>query len=304
MLPLKYELNAESALVLHNYGSTCEPMQFTSSQGNVYGVEIQAESLFQAKEIADIFCAAHTVISGYNSENPEVIINRIDNSDKGIFNIDDGIVYHDENLLFACQLTQRAFPKQSWKNALCRYHVAHEIYPLHPLDLHPYEDPFINDRILSERIRIANVITACYGVLEELNLQIKADNKHPSTIDGKWNPEIKSKLITRLYDNNIDPNVSFPWLTRNGIIRPFKSSAVNSSQLCEWSDGQDISDFDINICDAILELSYMRSQIATHKIDTQVHQLSVYDAENAFALSRIVLLGFFHIDLREYLSQE
>lgn len=306
ILPLKYELSDNAALILKDYGSKCEQMSFSFPKGHVYGVEIQAESRFQAESIADILCSAHTVISGCNSENPEDIIIRLsDGSERESFRIGTlGVVYRDEDLFFACQLAQKAYQKQSWKNALCRYHVAHEIYALHPLDLHPYEDPFKNNRILSEHIRIANVITACYGVLEELNLQIKADCDHPSTIDGNWNPEIKSDLITRLHGNHLNPEISIPWLTRNGIKRPFKQGAINSSKLCEWSDGQNIGDFEINICDAILELSYMRSQIATHKIGNKVHQLSVYDAENAFALSRIVLLGFFQIDIYGFLLKE
>ena len=154
---------------------------------------------------------------------------------------------------------------------------------------HPLEDPFVNEYLLTERIRIANVIVNCYAVLEELHMQIIADTKNPSVINGKWNPLVKEELCSRLARKSIDSQKSIPWLSRNGVIRPFRASAVEADALCEWSDGQAICDFKINICDAILELSYMRSQLASHKYGNKVFKLSVYDADNAFFLARYLL---------------
>lgn len=269
------------------------------THGNIYGVEIVACSDEKACEIADILCACHTIIRGFASENPEEIIRRFykDLSDPLSLIGTKGVVYGDDSLKYACLMTQKAYGKQIYENAVCKYYVAHEVYSLHPMDLHPLEDPFKNSYLLSERIRIANVVVNCYAVLEELHTQIKADQKNPSVLpSGEWNPVVKEELCARLDAKHIDPNAKLHWLTRNGNIRPFKTSAVTCTALCEWSDGKKIADFNINVCDAILELSYMRSKLASHKFDKKVLNLTVYDAENAFILARYILLRYFEIN--------
>ena len=96
--------------------------------------------------------------------------------------------------------------------------------------------------------------------------------------------------MSRLEKKDINPHTQLSWLRRNGIERPFKYKVVSSENLCDWSDGSVINDFTINICDAILELSYMRSHIASHKMNEKVLCLTVYDAVNAFNLARVCLL--------------
>ena len=68
------------------------------------------------------------------------------------------VAYADEALLEACRLVQKVHGAQNIENAVCKYYVAHDVFKLHPMDLHPLEDPFDNEYLLSERIRIANVI--------------------------------------------------------------------------------------------------------------------------------------------------
>lgn len=199
------------------------------------------------------------------------------------------VAYADEALLEACRLVQKVHGAQKIENAVCKYYVAHDVFKLHPMDLHPLEDPFDNEYLLSERIRIANVIVECYSILEELHMQIKASRENPSVIDGRWDPKVKSELVERLQTKGIDTDKKIPWSTRNGVVRPFKTDVVNADDLCEWSDGAEICDFNISICDAILELSYMRSQLSSHSLGGNVLKLSVYDADNAFFLARYLV---------------
>lgn len=294
-------LKNNAYIILKDYGKHCEPMFHSVRDGHIYGIEIEALSKEQACDIVDILCACHTVVCGCYNENSNEIIRRFDkNSSNPITEIGtQGVVYCDDALLYACRLLQKVYGNQVYENAVSKYYVAKEIYPLDPMELHPLEDPFVSEYLLSEQIKITNVIVFCYAILEELHLQIKVKeiNEKSSVIKDSWNPRVKKDLMDRLKEKNIDYNSTIPWLARNGIVRPFKKAVISKEKLCEWSDGQKIYDFEINICDAILELSYMRSQLASHKLGDKVLKLSVYDAENAFHLARKLLLAHFDVDL-------
>lgn len=291
-------LSENESIILTNYGDYCEPMSHRVVGKNVYGIEILANNIESAKHITDLIVSCHTVVDGYNHERTEEIIRRFDKDTDDILSQvgTTGVVYGDEALLYACQMVQKVYGNQKYENSVCKYYVAHEIYSLHPMELHPCDDPFISDYLLTDRIRIANVVVNCYSVLEELHLQIKASKETPSVINSQWNPIVKEELSNRLKEKHINPDKTIPWLTRNGFTRPFKNNIVAHEKLCTWSDGREICDFEINICDAILELSYIRSQISSHVMDKDVLKLSVYDAENAFTSARFLLLDYFKID--------
>ena len=297
-LQCNISLDNNSSIKFVNYGSHCEPMNCHTQNGIIYGVEIITSSDEKAAAIADILCASHTVVDGYNHENAEDIIQRFDMNPSYLSQAGKpGVFYGDDSLMYSCFMLKKVYGNQIYENAICKYHVAHDVYSYHPMNLHPMENLFKSTYLLSERIRIANVVVDCYSVLEELHTQIIASRENPSAgKDGKWNPAVKKDLCDRLMKKHIDPETTIPWLTRNGILRPFKSTLVSHSDLCEWSDGTEICDFNINICDAILELSFMRSQMASHKLDNKVINLTVYDADNAFSLARNILLRCFEID--------
>ncbi|NCA92900.1 hypothetical protein EOM82_06610 [bacterium] len=286
-------LNDSSSIEFISHGNECifsDDSSIKVSNGYIYGVEIITDTDKNAEYIVDLFCASHTVINGFICETSEDIINRM-HCEESIHN---GVFYGDDSLYYSCIMTKKAINEQKDKNAIFKYYIAKLIYSSDPMQLHPFNDPFINEYLLSERIKIANIIGDCYSVLEEINVQINASNNNPSTINNKWNEIVKNELCERLKKQHIDPLDSIPWLTRNGIIRPFKE-VVNTKTLCEWSDGKEICDFKINICDAILELSYIRSNKATHVLGDKVLLFSVYDAENAFSLSRYILMNYFSI---------
>ena len=290
-LPSELPLENNAAIVLVDYGDRCEAMSCSVEGESIYGVEIKADTKERAKSVVDILCACHTIIEGDNMESPEEIIWRFEKDPANWLTQigKKGVVYPDDALMEACRLLQKVYGDQKLENAVCKYFVAHDVYKLHPMDLHPLEDPFVSEYLLSERIRIANVIVECYSILEELHIQIKASRENPSVIDGKWNPKVKAELVERLKTKGIDPDKKIPWSTRNGVVRPFKTDVVDAGDLCEWSDGTEICDFNISICDAILELSYMRSQLSSHSLGNNVLKLSVYDADNAFFLARYLM---------------
>lgn len=320
-LPQELLLDKESGISLVNHGSHCAATNFACSNGIVYSIEISTNSDEDAIKIADVLAACFSIIEAYCFVNPEYIINNIKrNQSNQLSKLGDmGAVFHGDNSpFFACQLLQQAYGNQRYINAIVKYHFAQTLYTLNPMDLEPHNDPFIDSYILTEQIKIAYVTIVCYSILEELNLEIiikedkksvnkdnenvTEDNKsatknNGATIDGDWNPEVKNELCARLEKNNIDLNSSIIWTTRGNSKRPFKKKAVKYDNRCDWSDGERVKDFNINICDAILELSHIRSCRASHGLGKKVKVFTVYDAENAFTLARYVLLQVLNINL-------
>mgnify|MGYP004513491453 CR=1 FL=1 len=283
----------KEGILLRDYGDFCEPVNVCvrgACDERIYGVEIFALTRIEALRIIDNLVVCHFVISGDIEENTREVILRMENP-----NSKNRLFLGGDSLFRACCLLKKVFGIQGYMNAVSKYFVAKEIYPLCARQMDPWNDPFVSEYLLSEQIRISNVIVACYGVLEELNLQVIASKENPSVINGEWNQCVYKDLSMRLKNKKIDPEQTLPWLTRNGVHRPFKS-AVNCESSCEWSDEKEILDFNIHICDAILELSYMRSQLASHKLGDKALMLTAYDADNAFSLARRVLLKYFHMD--------
>lgn len=289
---LKIDDNAE--FIFTNHGNNCVKHGFCATKGNIFELSIKYEDEIIRNSIIDLFCAAYTVIHACNYYDFSDLFTKL-KSDTSFSTFEK-----DDRIYLVCLLVQKCYNNQCYKNAICKYHVAQEIFSLHPLDLHPSREPINITTVLTENIRIANVVVDCYSILEELGLQIKLDSKNESSVsnDGKsWNPAILDKLKDTLKSNNINPESSIPWLCRNGITRPFKDTIVDAGNPCEWNDGDAIKDFNIIITDAILELSYMRSRLASHGLNDRVLKLTIYDAENSFNLSRIILLNFFEITL-------
>jgi hypothetical protein len=189
------------------------------------------------------------------------------------------------------------------ENAIFKYDMARDLVDINTLSLSPKNDWYERIYYHSDQLKFGYSIIACYSILEELNLEIKASMNNPSTKkDGTiWNEFVLEDLKKRLESSNVTSNTTIPWLVRYDFKRPFKS-VVNSSRLCEWSDGDKFRDFYIFICDAILELSYIRDCIASHGVRERVYELTIYDAENAYALLRKVLLLYFFHDNMQFFS--
>ena len=295
-IPAILTLDDTTKFVFTNHGKYSEKLGISTYQGNIFELSIQYSDEQIRNHIIDLFCAAYTVVAAYNYFDLFEILATPFGDPK--FSACQG----DDEAYSACLLVQQCYNSQRYKNAICKYHVAHGSFALHPMDLHPVNEPIERITVLTENIRIANVVVACYSILEELGLQIiikKSDdgsNESSVTPDGKaWNTAVLERLKNALFINGINPESDIMWLSRNSIPRPFRDNVIDSSNPCEWSDGDVIKDFNIKITDAILELSYMRSHLASHGVGSRVLKLTMYDAENAFHLARMVLLNFFKI---------
>jgi hypothetical protein len=156
------------------------------------------------------------------------------------------------------------------------------------MDLYP--EYFKLSKNPADHLRIAYAIILFYSVLEELGLEIRASAKNPSKINGIWNPPVKSDLVQRLISSNIDVNKKLTWILRSTPtkIEKFKKPEVGNKS--EWSS-LFIRDSEIDICDAISYASWLRSKIASHKLDNSFTSLSIYDVANINFLASYLLLS-------------
>ena len=291
-IPERITINDNCAFILKNWGSFCPKNNVNVSEGYIVEILLEYSTDDEKEQLVDLFCASVCVVSGFNYLDTDDLLLKLHSPN-------EYTSFNEEPYYSACLLVQKIFGNQHNMNAICKLYVAHKITPLHPMDLHPYHDTFKTNYQLTEQLSIAQIIIICYSVLEELGLNIITKQNESSLIsDGtKWNPEVYSRLSTQLTECGLDPNLEIIWLSRNGIDRPFKSKLISIDNECEWSDGDIIKDFNIKLTDAILELSYMRSKLASHNVGDRVKLLSIYDAENAFHLARITLLDYFKIKL-------
>lgn len=156
-------------------------------------------------------------------------------------------------------------------------------------------DPNMRDNIPKtlqpiHHVRMAQVINLCYGVIEELGLEVRASSKKPSCLtDGSWNPEVKSDLEARLTKAKVDLEEQFLWNVRGPrtSLEMLKPRQVHLDAVlapwCRWH----VRDQFVSVVDAIAHLSWIRSHVCSHRLNTtRVGLLSAYDVANAQMISR------------------
>ena len=261
---------------------------FSTRRGSFFEIWIEAASDQIAYEIADLLVSAIAVVDIVAHIDLGLILHNLGFNDHSVIKEATTAVYGNDSLHLACKLVREAVSSKELEFALYKYFVAQEIYPIHPMDLDPMTD--IIDRLYLPTIQtmIGNAIIASFSVLEELGLKENASREKPSIISNKWNPVVYDDLCERLKNHNVNPHDKIPWLSRGDFKRPFISQ-INSDNLCEWSDGVYVMDFDITIVEAIFETSHIRNKKASHGNRGKLNLLSVYDIENANALARFIL---------------
>ncbi len=302
-IPCVVQITDTIRIEFHSCGKECLELSTRVTKGEIFEVFLSASSEKEALVVTDLLCAAHTVVTGYNTYNSIELMKEIMSEEEKKRRFLIPLTHrldNDISLFYAAKLVAMIYNNQAYENAVCRYYTAHEIVDLHPMDLHPFEDTFQEEYSLTEQIRIANLIIVCQSVLEELGISITI-KKGFSLIDkdkNEWSKEALEHYSSILHDMAIDYNKTIPWLFRMGLSASADNSVLDKSHLCEWSRGI-IQDYEMSIIDGILELKRLRNKIGAHTLENRVLKLSVYDVENAFSLVRIVLLEYFKINIFE-----
>lgn len=264
-------------------------------------VVILAQNVVNAQRAANLIHSAHLVLDGsaffsdlHPGENVPIRslrdVSHSSNEPNGYAG--DGFRMVAPHIPLACMVAARASFRLSFIYALIRLRLSLEIFSLPFIELDPTHSQTIPKSPFAEdHARLAFAIVAAWSCIEELGFEVRASSKKPSVLeDGAWNPPVKFDLERRLSSGHVNLSERFYWSLRGKPTRIESKKPPQISKKARWSR-YDIRDGEMEVIDAINLVSFMRSQIATHKADKQMLRvLSVYDVANAQFLARRLLL--------------
>ena len=286
---------------LISHGEKCADINFSVQGETTYEIKIETtDSPATVRKVLDLLCCSYTLVYGYNEYDSDDLADHIipESEKDDYFWVGRPLYYvsSDDYWYYALLLAEKAYGNQKMINAITRYHSAHKIVNLHPMDLDPRNDPFQNEYLLSKQMNIANCILSCYAALEEIDLCIELKRGAGLLNEEKngWNYDTYRTTVEKLTNSGIDPNMEIVWLYRGNTAQTNVDTAVKVMRTCEWSFGE-IGDYYTTPVDALLIIKYLRNKAGAHNDDEKIGALSIYDAENAFYLSRTLLLIKFGI---------
>jgi hypothetical protein len=197
-------------------------------------------------------------------------------------------------VLPACKIACKASYRRACSYSLFKYRLGISLFPIAPIDLDPSHSGYYPlSSFPLDHVSLAYAIIAFYSVIEELGLEVRASNKKPSFINGHWNPVVRVDLESRLKKFGINIKETFDWILRSTptkIERNLsKDKKLKKDTKSVWSRRR-VRDVEIDVPDAILLVSNLRSKISSHKFDKSVSSISIYDVSNANFLARRLLL--------------
>lgn len=193
----------------------------------------------------------------------------------------------------AVKIAAKASFQMKFYLSLLKYQIGCEIHSNDLMDLYPEYTKISKNP--ADHLRIAYAVILFYSLIEELGLEIKASKEIPSRIGGRWNTLVKAELEERLKKSKIDLTKKIDWYLRSTPTKIEKLRKPDIINKAPWSS-YNIRDSEIQITDGIAYASWLRSKIASHKINQAFTSLSIYDLANVNHLVRRLLLeslGFF-----------
>lgn len=263
---------------------------FKASYSNTQEVILTTNNYENARNASQLICSSLSLFDACVAipfeSIPEIVPQQNDKENIPLIHL--GLVKTQRsNIVKAVSLAAKVSYKRKLILALLKYQFACEIHSNDLNDLYP--EYFKLSKNPSDHLRIANAIVVFYSILEELGLEIRANKDNPSKIDGKWNSKVKDELINRLVKSKINLNNKVNWHLRS---TPTKIEKLNKPEIVgksKWAESK-IRDSQIEIIDAIAYASWLRSKIASHKLNKAFTSLSIYDVANINHLTRKILL--------------
>jgi len=255
-----------------------------------YELVIHTKSLKDAIDISNLIMAATGLLYAgdtMTSENHNpIIIPDIEIQDYNYKQQLGSIYLAHGDIPMSARIAAKCSFRNNLTYALLKYQLACGICPIaidnpeyRPLDYYK----------IQEKVKMGYAIVVYYSVIEELGLEIRANNKNPSFKNGQWNPDVKIDLETRLIKNGIDIEELFNWNLRSTPTKIEKNKRFVPITKSPWAYNA-IRDSQIKLIDAIATLSWIRSKVVAHRFKEEISSLSVYDVNNASLLARRLLL--------------
>ena len=192
---------------------------------------------------------------------------------------------------FACMIAARASHRKSFQYALYKYRLSQQFFYTHTHALEPsewYPQKFIFNSA-EHHVRCAQAIALGYSVLEELGLEIRANQQNPSFINSTWNPPIKAELEQRLVKAGVNLGEKALWTMRDTPTRIERKRPVPTTSKASWAFSK-VRDSELEVVDAIARSSWLRSKVSAHRLHDISASLNYYDVSNIHYLARRLLL--------------
>jgi hypothetical protein len=253
---------------------------------------IRALKATQAQQAMNLLVSAIAILDGSITFCPEPF--RIEPRETGTAR-NDMLFMSKAGLLNACALANRVSRRSSSSYGLHKLALSYQSSSPHMMDLHPGESPrrfgVQTDPIY--HVYLANAVTLAYSAIEELGLEVRANQKNPSKMpDGTWNPPVKADLETRLRKSGIDISDTHIWTLRGPKTRIEKARPPPTTGKPNWSRGN-VRDVKLRLIDALAHASWLRSSTTTHRFSDNTRSLTVYDAHNVQSLARHLMMEKF-----------
>lgn len=211
------------------------------------------------------------------------------------FRFEDGLppsVMSTSKIPLACMVAARTSLSLQHIYALGKLSLSIETYSASLMELDPERHDNLPKSVFpEEHVRMAFAITAAYGCIEELGLEIRSSEKNPSKLkDGTWNPAVRTEVENRLSGAGIDSSEHCAWNLRGERTKIERKKPPIIVKPAPWSAWR-VKDGEMELVDALDQASFWRSKISAHRTNKRLLRvLSVYDVANVQFLARRLFL--------------
>ncbi|MHB1195079.1 MAG: hypothetical protein ACYC6F_18810 [Longimicrobiales bacterium] len=196
------------------------------------------------------------------------------------------------HFLDAALIAARASRNHDLDYALTLLGLSQALAAIHVMDLDPshwHYGPAVSP-FPFDHARLAYSIIAAYAVLEQLGLEVRASAQRPSRQEATWDPDVLRDLENRLKSRGIDLQDHAVWTARGTPRSLERGRPTKPIGSVSWAGGP-IRDHEVAVVDAVADLSWLRSKIASHRMGDAVGSLTLYDVSNAQYLARRFFLS-------------
>ncbi len=201
------------------------------------------------------------------------------------------------NIEAACRFAAKLSRNLDGHYACLKLMLSHYDGSIPWMELHPdYGDrDFVQSDSPFDHVVWARAITAAYGAVEELGLEVRTKKGQPSVVDGQWDPSCLRDLEGRLQKRGIDLDDRQIWTVRGSrrTIQKLTAERLLSPRRASWSNGPHVRDVSAALVDAINAASRLRSTVAAHRSQSLRRRLSLVDVHNVQMVARRLLMESF-----------
>lgn len=196
-----------------------------------------------------------------------------------------------DNIVIGAEIAAALSRRQFLKYCAFKLKLSYEIASVHWMAFHPRYSPkeFAVTRSLSSHGRMASAITLAYSAIEELQMEPRPIKNKQVKAAGAWNPDALQDLQDRLRAAHVDLSKTQIWSVRGSQTRIHSSARSPQGSKTPWTKGV-VRDRSVQVEDALVAASWIRSKCSTHKYQPQTRSITMYDVNNVQNLARRLLL--------------